>query len=713
MTEIVQRNFTGGELAPELHSRTDVAKYQHGLSECNNMLIRPQGGVYSRPGFRYIGELSDSSKRARLIPFFSFNTEQTYVLVFEEFKIRFIKDGGYIMSGGNPYEIPTSYAEEDLARLSYTQSADVLTICHANFPPTKLSRLSDTIWTLSKVDYASTTTSPTFLVSKPKTDFFSVTKANPAVFTISGTHTYIDGDVLTLNSINSEVDDWTQWEESWFYVRNPQSNTFELEFPNGGLLDSSGYGAIIDVDFLVGTWAFGTNQGEFKRSYEYMVTAVDSNGIESLPSSNVVIMRDTNTLSETYRVRLVISEVAEAEYYRVYKSPSGLNTGIWGWIGDTEGPTFDDNNIAPLTSDAAAKDRQPFQRVDVLLAGVTNANPAVVTTSTPHGYSNGDRVTMITPVSMLELNGRAYFINNVTTNTFELVGVDSTSYGTFGGGGAVHKSENYPQTVSYHQQRQIFANTYSEPQTIYTTRVGDFNSSRDDDAITVTINASQVNEIRHLVPLSSLVILTSGAEWALTEGQDGVLTPATVGVSVQSYNGCSWTRPVTIDNNVIYVQEKGAKLRDLGYEWTSETYSGNDLSIMSSHLFQGYEIEEMTYADEPYGIVWCVRSDGALLGLTYQREHQVWAWHVHGTFGWFESVTTISEDGRDALYAIVRRVDPGSSNVRRYIERMEPRYTDASENAFCVDSGLTYNGAPATTITGLDHLEGNFVSIPR
>jgi hypothetical protein len=389
---------------------------------------------------------------------------------------------------------------------------------------------------------------------------------------------------------------------------------------------------------------------------------------------------------------------------------------VWGWIGDTESRTFDDSNIAPLTSDAAAKDRQPFQRVNVAITGITKANPAVVTTATPHGYSNGDRVTMVVTSGMTELNGRAYFVDNVTTNTFELVGVDSTSYGTFING-LVHKSGNYPQAVTYHQQRQIFANTYSEPQTIYTTRVGDFNSlrtsnpTRDDDAITVTINASQVNEIRHIVPLSSLVILTSGAEWALTEGQDGVLTPATIGVSVQSYNGCSWTRPVTIDNNVIYVQEKGAKLRDLGYEWTSETYSGNDLSIMSSHLFQGYEIEEMTYADEPYGIVWCVRSDGALLGLTYQREHQVWAWHVHGTFGWFESVTTISEDGRDALYAIVRRVDPGSSNVRRYIERMEPRYTDASENAFCVDSGLTYNGAPATTITGLDHLEGNFVSI--
>ena len=138
-------------------------------------------------------------------------------------------------------------------------------------------------------------------------------------------------------------------------------------------------------------------------------------------------------------------------------------------------------------------------------------------------------------------------------------------------------------------------------------------------------------------------------------------------------------------------------------------YTGNDLSLMSEHLFDGFEIEEMSYSAEPYSILWCVRSDGVLLGLTYQREHQVWGWHHHTTQGTYESVATISEDGRDATYVIVKRTINGSDV--RYVERIEPRYDDSAENAFFVDSGLTYSGAAATVISGLDHLEDEAVDV--
>jgi hypothetical protein len=130
---------------------------------------------------------------------------------------------------------------------------------------------------------------------------------------------------------------------------------------------------------------------------------------------------------------------------------------------------------------------------------------------------------------------------------------------------------------------------------------------------------------------------------------------------------------------------------------------------MSEHLFEDFEITEMAYADEPYGILWCVRDDGTLLGLTYLREHQVWGWHHHTTDGEFESVATISEEGRDALYAIVKRTINGQT--KRYVERLEKREGKIAEDCFYVDSGLSYNGSPATVISGLDHLEGEEVAI--
>lgn len=195
----------------------------------------------------------------------------------------------------------------------------------------------------------------------------------------------------------------------------------------------------------------------------------------------------------------------------------------------------------------------------------------------------------------------------------------------------------------------------------------------------------------------------------MTEGQDAVLTPSTIGVKPQSYNGASLVPPVVINSTALYVQEKGARIRDLGYEFSSDKYTGNDLSLMSEHLFEGKQIEAMTFAAEPYSIVWCVRDDGVLLGLTYQREHQIWGWHQHTTQGSFESITSVTEGDRDAVYAIVKRNING--NDVRYVERLEPREITNSEDAFYIDSGLTYSGAATTTVSGLDHLEGETVKI--
>jgi hypothetical protein len=274
---------------------------------------------------------------------------------------------------------------------------------------------------------------------------------------------------------------------------------------------------------------------------------------------------------------------------------------------------------------------------------------------------------------------------------------------------------NKPSSVNYYQQRQIFGNSLNGPQTLWATQTANYASlrtsspARADDAVTMTIAARQVNEIRHIVSLDSLILMTSGGEWLITEGQTEVFSPDTVGAKIQSYNGSSWVPPAIINDSVIYVQEKGSRIRDLGYTFSSDKYQGNDLSIMSEHFFDGYEIEEMTYSSEPYGILWCIRNDGQLLGMTYQREHEVWGWHKHSTQGLFESVTSVGEGQRDAPYFIVNRTINGVT--KRFVERMEVREETNSEDCFYVDSGLSYSGEAISTLTGLDHLDGEEVTV--
>lgn len=630
MPQTIQRSFTSGEIAPALQSRADLTKYATGLNLCENFFVRAQGGVYSRPGLRFVGELDDSTREGRLIPF-SFNTEQTYILVFEHLKVRVIRDGGFVLDGGGPaiFELVTPYTEAELPAVGFTQSADVMTLVHPNHDPRNLNRLADDNWTLTVIDYTPDVTPPVFSGSTIVA-ITNITQANPAVVTAAA-HGFSTGNTITIDSVVGMV----EVNNRSFTITVLDANTFEI---NGE--DSTGHtaytsGGNANRANSATTIGDADGAGDFDKTYEYVVTAVDGNGVESLASSPASIT--TKSLSQTAGVRLGWGAVAGADYYRIYKDPS-VNTDTYGWVGDSNTTSFDDYNIAPLTSDAPPEDRQPFTGAD-----------------------------------------------------------------------------NKPSVVTYYQQRQVFGNTNNEPQVVYTSQTATFNSlrtsrpARDDDAVTFTINARQVNEIRHLLPLDSLIILTSGGEWILTEGQDRVLTPSTIGVRVQSYNGSSVVPPVVINSTALYLQEKGARLRDLGYEFSSDKYTGNDLSLMSEHLFEGKQITAMAYAAEPYSVVWCIRDDGVMLGLTYQREHQVWGWHQHTTQGEFESVAAVTEGERDAVYVIVKRNINGS-NVR-YVERMEQREGVNAEDCFYVDSGLSYDGSPATVISGLDHLEGETVTI--
>lgn len=629
MPVTVQRSFTSGEIAPSLRSRSDLVKYTSGLALCENFIVRSQGGVYSRPGLRFIAELDDSTKQGRLIPF-SFNTEQTYMLVFEHLKMRVVKDGGLVLAGGGPaiFELATPYTEAQLSRLGFAQSADVMTIVHPDHDPANLSRTADDAWSLADVDYSTTVTAPVFDGTVNAT-ITGITQANPGVVTTSAAHGFLTGNYVSIDSVVG----MTELNTRLFIITVLTPTTFSLYGE-----DTTGHGAYVSggvVSQNTGAQPVGSGAGDFEKTYNYVVTTIDENGIESLESAPTSIT--TDSLSQTAGVRLSWGAVAGALNYRVYKDPSN-NTDIYGWIGDTKTTTFDDFNIAPITSDAPPEDRQPFSGVD-----------------------------------------------------------------------------DKPAAVNYYQQRQIFANTNNEPQATFTTQTDNYvslrtsNPARDDDAVTFTIVGKEVNEIRHLISLDTLVLLTSGGEWVVSEGQDKVLTPSTVGVRIQSYNGSSWVPPVVINSTALYLQDKGARIRDLGYEFSSDKYTGNDLSLMSEHLFEGFEIISMAYAAEPYSILWCVRSDGRMLGLTYQREHQVWGWHQHITDGLFESVATVAEGDRDAVYTIVKRTVNGADV--RYIERMEVRDVSSAEDVFAVDAGLTYNGAPATVISGLDHLEAEVVAV--
>jgi len=260
---------------------------------------------------------------------------------------------------------------------------------------------------------------------------------------------------------------------------------------------------------------------------------------------------------------------------------------------------------------------------------------------------------------------------------------------------------NAPGCGTYFEQRLVTGGSINRPHGLDMSQSGSFHNFnistplKADDAIASVLNSRQVNEIRHFVPLERLLVLTSGGEWVI-RGLDGAVTPIDFDARQQGYGGSSHVRPVVVKDTVILVQERGNLVRDLFFQLDADGYRGNDLTILAQHLVEGRTIVDMDYAQVPDSVIWCVRDDGVLLSLTYNREHQVWGWAQHDTDGRFEAVAVVSEGAEDGVYVVVRRKIGGV--WKRYVERLHTRrFLGDVRDAFFVDSGLSLDVPLAIT----------------
>jgi hypothetical protein len=674
------RSFTGGEVTPEFYGRVDDAKFQTGAALLRNFEVYPHGPAANRPGTTYVSEVKDSTKKTRVLPF-TYNTTQTFALEMGNLYFRMHTAGAtlltgavtaynggttyaigdlassagvnyysiaagnighappngtywYAMPAGNILEVPSPFLEADLFDIHFVQSADVFTLVHPGYAPRELRRLGAVNWSLIPISFAALLTppSPTVAGNAKGTNYFyqyvvtsvsadglqesvasnpaqgvaktitAVTNANPGVITTSAVHGLVVGNSVLIQNIVG----MTQLNNNYYIVKTvPTTTTLTLTDLAGNVIDTTAYGV-----------------------YSSGGTLYQAGVINDLFASG-----GANTISW--------SVVAGVDHYNVYK----FSGGVYGYIGQTQGTSFIDNNIA---------------------ADISQTPPNYDTTLTSTG--------------------------------------------------------NYPGAVSYFQQRRIFAGTTNQPQNLWMTREGTESTMsyslplRDIDRIAFRIAALDANTIRHVVPLRQLILLTSSGEWQITSINTDAITPASVSVSPQAHVGASNVTPQVINNIMLYVAARGGHIRELSYSWQANGYTSTDLSLRAPHLFDGYDIVDMCYAKAPRPMLWATSSNGTLLGLTYVPEQQITAWHHHDTFtgngahqSSFESVCAVAEGIEDAKYVVVQRLVNGAT--KRYIERFASRAFATQADAFFVDCGMTYNGAPATTITGLTWLVGETVNV--
>lgn len=648
-----QPSFTAGELSPALGARVDLAKYGSGLRKALNVFIHPHGGASNRAGLEFIREVKASANRARMIPF-QFNTEQSYILEFGDEYFRVFRDGGIVISDGSPYEVVTPYAHTELDELVFIQEADVMYICHPDHAPRKLSRLADDNWTMTTVTFQPSIQSPTGVAVSASFKYRSGDRGtyNFRVTSISETDAEsASGSLSNGASFQFKNDDGRYIRVTWNAV--PNAVAYNVYRHNG-----------TGVTGLVGT--------------------VFSNEIE-FPSGDIVgdTTQQWPSTSQPGAPAIPTNIRASVEFGR-------LSTYVVAAIDADTGEESLPSASASVKNDM----RFAGNRNTVRWNPVPGASAYII---------------------YREDNGLYGYIGRSETTTFtdENI-VPDLADGPQNGRNPFNGAGDYPRCATFVEQRLAFGSTRNDPQAVWLSQSASYENfgasspAKASDAVTFRIKSRQVNEIRAMLPMRGLMLLTSGSEWVVSGGsQADAIAPSAIKIDNQGFRGASTVQPVVVGNVVLFAQDRGGVVRDFSYEFTDDAYTGKDLTILSRHLFESKEIKAWAYAQAPHSIVWTVLTDGSLVSLTYMKEHDVWAWTRHATGNGasvFEDVVSISEGEEDVVYFIVRRTINGVQ--RRYIERLHTRYFSNVEDAFFVDSGLTYRGPATTTVTGLDHLEG-------
>ena len=390
-------------------------------------------------------------------------------------------------------------------------------------------------------------------------------------------------------------------------------------------------------------------------------------------------------------------------------------TGHTSWtlaqVDFTDGPYLATNTTATTLTPAQAA---TGSNINITASAVTGINGGAGFQTTDVGriisFNGGKaKITARSSTTVVACTITTAFTNTNATEAFNL--------------GAFSDTTGHPSCVSFFEQRLVFAGTTDEPQTLFFSKAGDYENmttgTNADDAMVYTIASNQVNAIRYMKAVRTLVVGTTGGEFTVSaDGTDASITPTNITIKRQSSFGSANVDAIPAGNAILFLQKAKRKIRELQYNFDSDGYQAPDLTILNETVTDT-GINEMSYQQEPGSNIWCVRDDGVLACLTYQRSENVIAWSRHifgGAFGSgkavCESVASISGVlTEDEVWVIVKRTINGAT--KRFVECFSDfDFDETSATSFkFLDSHLSYSGSATTTLSGLSHLEGQTVSI--
>ncbi len=691
MSKILQ-SFNSGELSPLMDMRIDQDKYQMGCRTMENFYPLIYGGCERRPGSYYVAEAKDSSVKCRLVDFV-YSVDQAYVLELGNQYIRFYANsgrftgvllaststwatgtlyyagdqvkttsadtvyrcliahtadsGGTDATGGDPdsdgnptqwsntlttsgaqtsdlypiYEIPSPYLTADLFELKFEHSADVMYITHPDYESRKLSRINTTTFVLEELDFQDG-------------PFQRINAVSTAIITPSATTGSI-----TLAASGTAAD----------------GSTFQ-PFKTGTTAGHKPSGA-------TGAAAVGTSQtlksitgALFKIVHSMEAGEVDKSFTSTGSSDSLLVYKGVKW-----------DFVTNGTWTGTIKLERSYDDSTWETIATV---VSENNNNAQIDGTEEIDDAYYRMTATEFTNGSANCQFSVRDTS---------------HIGIVEITAVASTTSATATVIQTLGSTDATHRWAEG---YWSNYRGWPHTVAISpEERLTFAGSPSFPLTVWGSKSGDYTDMTegvlDDDAIIFTlIGSGRQNAIRWIISKNSLILGTYGGEHILGASDDReAMTPTNVRAKIQSTYGSEDIQSLLVGDSILFVQRGGRRLREMHYEFEKDSMIAEDLTVFANHISESTFVD-MAYQRTPDPMVWCIRNDGEMAVLSYERAQDVWAWcrsitstNAGGattTDSDYESVCVIpSGSEEDEIYYSVKRTI-GSSTVR-YIEYYSSR----------------------------------------
>lgn len=646
--KLIQSSLAGGEIGPELWGRVDQDLYYIGARTQKNMITRQYGGSANRPGLKYLAPARYPDKKARLIKF-QFNEIQAYQLEFGDFYMRVIKDNGHVLEAAK--------------------------------------------------------------------NITAATQANPGVITSAG-HGFSNGDDVYVQNVGGMV----ELNARFFRVAGVTANTFQLTDYHGNNVDTTTYTAYTSGGTVARVYTVATPWPEAKL---FDLNYAQNKDILTIATDEYYPRDITRTAHDAWTVTQFDNKEGP------FADINGTATTVYASAATGTGVTLTASAAlfnANMVGDLFYIEQRPDDTTARWEVGksITSGNVrragfhyySAANTATSGSYrpdwtegSSRDGDPGVT-WNYLHSGFGIVKITGFTSSTVVTVDViNRLPDNVVGVGGATPNwarqawsaDYGYPQALAYHKRRYIFGGSKNFPNDLWMsgtglrTFFGKSNPILADEVIRLSLDTVEVNAVRHLLPFSDLIALTSASE-QLVNGPDDVLSAVDLpSAKVQGYTGASRVRPLIIGDTAIFIESTGNVVRSLRYNLDSDSFGGIDLTARSPHLFRNREIVDWDFQRRPFSVVWTILDNGQLLGFTFMDEQRVYAWHRHETDGIFESVSCLREGKETSAYFIVKRTINGLTE--RYIEKMASREFSLIEDAYFVDSGLTYDGRNTTATT--------------